>query len=321
MEVPLKGKINRRKFIKDTGKLGFVGLAGSLALPGKSFGALFGSPDIVVVNGINYFQNTIRAVESLGGMRKFVPDGSKVGLLINSAFENKGAYVNPDISIAAVKMIFEAGASEIINLQVVKPEYWKRGTYYEENMEMLSNLKEVSSNTFPSEYNEMDFVRINPLEGAKSLMETEVVKAWLECDIFINIPIAKHHTTTLLTGALKNIMGVSTRKANITFHLGSGEKNNPQYLAQCIVDQNLLKKTNLCIADATEFITSNGPGGPGEIKSLNKIVAGTDIVAIDALFSEYLDYAPDEILTTRIGHEAGIGEIDYHKLNLLELTT
>lgn len=314
-------KINRRKFIQNTGKLGAAALAGSIVLNGKSsLASLFSTPDIVVINGTNYFENTIKAVDALGGMSRFVPPGSKVGLLINSDFDVPGAFVNPDISIAAVKMIFEAGASEITNLQVVKPEYWQRSAHYEAHKEMISALKEVASNTFPSEYNETDFVRFSPLEVGKSLKETEVVKAWLDCDVFINIPIGKHHATTFLTGALKNIMGVSTRKMNITFHLGSGVKNDPVYLAQCIVDQNLLKKTDLCIADATEFITTNGPSGPGELKTVNKIVAGADIVAIDALCAEYLGYAPDEIMTNVLGNEAGLGQIDYTKLNILELT-
>ncbi len=310
-------KINRRKFIADTGKLGAAALAGSLTLPGQSFGSLFSSPDIVVINGTNYFQNTIQAIEALGGMGKFVPKGSKVGLLINSDFEVPGTYVNPDISIAAVKMIFDAGASEITKLQVIKPEYWQRSSHYEEYKDMLDSLKVVSSNTFPAEYNEADFVKISPVEGGKSLKETEVVKAWLDCDVFINIPIAKHHATTFVTGALKNIMGVSTRKANVTFHLGSGTKNDPEYLAQCIVDQNLLKKTNLCIMDATEFITNNGPSGPGDIRTENKIVVGTDIVAIDSLCSHYVGYEHDEILTSVLGNQAGLGTLDFSKLNIL----
>jgi uncharacterized protein (DUF362 family) len=314
-------KINRRKFISRTGKLGAAALTGSLVLNNKSsFSSLFNLPDIVVINGTNYFQNTIQAIEALGGMGKFVPGGSKVGLLINSDFDVPGTYVNPDISIAAVKMIFEAGASEITKLQVVKPEYWQRSSHYEEYNEMLASLREVSSNTFPAEYNDTDFVRINPVEGGKALRETEVVKTWLDCDVFINIPIAKHHATTFVTGALKNIMGVSTRKANVSFHLGSGIKNDPEYLAQCIVDQNLLKKTNLCIMDATEFITTNGPGGPGDIKTEQKIVVGTDIVAIDSLCSHYVGYEHDEILTCVLGNQAGLGTLDISKLNILELT-
>lgn len=313
-------KINRRKFIADTGKLGAAALAGSLTLPGQSFGSLFSSPDIVVVNGDNYFQNTIRAIEALGGMGKFVPKGSKVGLLINSDFEDPGTYVNPDISIAAVKMMFDAGASEITKLQVVKPEYWQRSSHYEDHKDLLASLKVVSSNTFPAEYNDTDFIKINPVEGGKSLKETEVVKAWLDCDVFVNIAIGKHHGSTFFTGALKNIMGVSTRKANVSFHLGSGKKNDPDYLAQCIVDQNLLRKTDLCIADCTKFIINNGPSGPGDIRTENKIIAGNDIVAIDALCTRLVGYEPDEILTNIKGFEAGLGQLDYTKLNVLEIT-
>jgi uncharacterized protein (DUF362 family) len=317
----MASKINRRKFLKDTGKLGAATIAGSFSFNGKvALAKLFNTPDIVVIKGTNYFENTLKAIEALGGMSKFVPNGARVGLLINSGFDNPGAYVNPDISIATIKMIHDAGASEITNLQVVNPEYWQRSAYYSQFKDLITSLKEVKSNTFPAEYNETDFVKISPLETGKSLKETEVVKAWLDCDVFINIPISKHHMTTFLTGALKNIMGVSTRKVNITFHLGSGEKNNPEYLAQCIVDQNLIRKTDLCIADATEFITTNGPGGPGEIKTEQKIVAGTDIVAIDSICSEILGYSREDILTTILAQQSGIGQMDYSKLNVIELT-
>ena len=252
---------------------------------------------------------------------KFVPKGSKVGLLINSDFEIFGTYVNPDISIAAVKMMVDAGAAEITCLQVVKDEYWQRSTHYKEHKEMLEFLKQVETNTFPAEFNDEDFIRMENIDGAISLAETEVVKSWLNCDVFINIPISKHHMTTLLTGNLKNIMGVSTRKANVHMHLGSGERNDPDFLAQCIVDQNMLKRTDLSIVDATEFITDNGPMGPGTLKKPMKIVAGSDTVAIDALCSTYLGYEPDEILTTLKGHELGLGNMNYNELNIVEINT
>ncbi len=314
-------KISRRKFIEKSGKISAV-VAGTAALPGLSSCSLFREPpDIAVLKGENYFQNTIEAIELLGGMDKFVPKGSKVGLLINSDFEVFGAYANPDISIAAIKMIFEAGASEVTCLQVVKEEYWQRSQHFEEHKDIIGRLNQVEVNTFPSEFNENDFSKIEGIEGAKSLAETEVVKKWLECDVFINIPISKHHMTTLLTGVLKNIMGVSTRKANVHMHLGGSERNDPDFLAQCIVDQNLLKKTDLTIVDATEFITDNGPMGPGTLEKPMKIVAGTDIVAVDALCSTYLDYAPEEILTTVKAHEMGLGNMNYNELDIVEITT
>jgi len=316
----MRNKINRRSFIKKSGYIGATGILGSSILPKISKGLIVPEEaDISVVEGTSFFDNTIKSIELLGGMQRFVSEGSKVGLLINSDFDQPGAYVNPDITIAAVKMMFEAGASGITLLQVVKPEYWERSAHYEDNKTMISELKVVKNNAFPAEYNEEDFVKLDKIDGGKSLKETEVVKKWLDCDVFVNIPISKHHMTTLLTGAIKNIMGVSTRKANITFHLGSGERNDPDYLAQCLADQNLLKKTDLCIVDSTSFITNNGPAGPGDIKTLNKIVAGSDIVAIDALCSTFLGYEPEEVIPTVKAHEAGIGEIDYQKLKIIEV--
>ncbi|MEZ5198878.1 MAG: DUF362 domain-containing protein [Bacteroidales bacterium] len=317
----MKKNISRRRFIRKTGTIG-AAVAGTAMLPGLSSCSLFKkSADIAVLEGEDYFNNTIKAVEALGGMEKFVPEGSKVGLLINSDFDVFGAYVNPDISIAAIKMVFAAGASEITLLQVVKEEYWQRSSYFEEYKTTLKNLKQVETNVFPAEFNENDFSLLEKIEGGKSLENTEVVKKWLECDVFINIPIAKHHMTTLLTGALKNIMGVSTRKANITFHLGSGERNDPDYLAQCIADQNLLRKTDLCIVDATEFIIDNGPMGPGTLEKPMKIVAGSDIVAIDSLCATFLGYEPEEILTNVKGQEMGLGTMNYTAYNIVELVS
>ncbi|MCF8378153.1 MAG: DUF362 domain-containing protein [Bacteroidales bacterium] len=312
--------ITRRNFIKDSSKAG-IAIAGVSSIPGLSSCSVFKSPaDIVVVQGEDYFGNTLEALEMLGGIEKFVPKGSNVGLLINSDFENFGTYVNPDIAIAVVKELVKAGASEITCLQVVKDEYWKRSRHYEKFKDQINSLRQVETNTFPAEFNDKDFVIIDNIDRGKSLKETEVVKKWLECDVFVNLAISKHHMTTLLTGALKNIMGVSTRKANVTFHLGSGERNDPEYIAQCIADQNALRKTDLCIIDSTEFILDNGPSGPGTLEKLQKIVAGTDIVALDALTCTYLGYSHDEILTVVKAHEIGIGDMHFEKLNIIEQT-
>lgn len=315
----MRKKISRRKFLTDTGKAS-AAIAGTVALQGMAFPSVFDpKADIAIVQGADYFNSTLKAVEVLGGMTKFVPEGSKVGLLINSDFDVKGAYVDPDIAIAAVKMIWEAGADSITCIQKVKEEYWQRSSYYSGNESLIAKLEQVESNTFPSEFNETDFVKLKNVQDWKSLQETEVAKKWLDCDVFINIPISKHHATTQLTGALKNIMGVSTRKANVTFHLGSGERNNPDYIAQCIVDQYRLKKTDLCIVDSTNFITDNGPSGPGTIKSMHRVIAGTDVVALDALTTEYLDLYPEDILTTVKAHACGIGDMDFAKLNIVEI--
>jgi uncharacterized protein (DUF362 family) len=115
------------------------------------------------------------------------------------------------------------------------------------------------------------------------------------------------------------MMGLTTRKTNVTFHLGSGVRNDPEYLAQCIADLNLIRKPDLVIADAIEFITGNGPSGPGPLKRLDTVIAGTDPVAIDAFGATCLDMKPSDILTVQRAYELKIGEMDLSKLSILEI--
>jgi len=298
-----------------------MALAGSSLLPKivKGIGAP-AEPDIAVITGVDYIASTLKAVESLGGMGKFIKSGGHVGLLINSAFDNKGAYVNPDIAIAVVKMCADAGASQITTIQSVTDEYWKRSRYYNDHETLLKTVVNTPVNTFPATYSDEHFVKIPKVEGSVGLGEAEVIKALFECDSFISIPISKHHATTLLTCILKNMMGVCTRKTNVSMHLGSGVRNDPDYLAQCIAEINLVRRADLYVVDSTEFITTNGPDGPGEMRKPDRVLAGTDPVAMDALCSTYLGYDPGDILTTMKASQLGLGEPEYTRLNIHEAT-
>ncbi|MCD4774094.1 MAG: DUF362 domain-containing protein [Bacteroidales bacterium] len=316
-----KNNINRRLFIKKTGVLGTAVILGGSLLPKFLKGnILLDTPDISIVNGVNYFENTIKAVEVIGGMGKFVSAGSKVGLLINSDFEKQGAYVNPDISLAVIKMCIDAGAKNITCIQNVKQEYWERSSLVTNFQTELSSLINIEKNLPPAVFDEEYFTVVEEIQGAVSLKNPEVVKALFDCDVFINIPISKHHTLTHYTGALKNMMGVNTRKTNVGFHLDSGKRNDPEYLGQCICDVNLIRKADLVVVDSTEFFITNGPGGPGEIKKIDKIIAGTDIVALDALCCTYLDFVPEDVMHIVKSNEAGLGEIDFTKLNIREVS-
>jgi len=157
------------------------------------------------------------------------------------------------------------------------------------------------------------------IDGAVELKNVEIIKKISEVDVFINIPILKHHGSTILTGALKNMMGLCTRKTNVTFHLGSGVRNDPEYLGQCIADLNLVRKPDLTVADAIEFITGNGPAGPGPLKRLDLVVASPDPVAIDAFGATCLDAEPSDVISVKRAYEHGIGEMDLSKLSIMEI--
>ena len=286
-------------------------------IPVKLFGAIE-PPDLVKIKSTDYYNATYKAIRELGGIERFVNQGDKVGFLINSAFDEPGSYPNPDIALAMLFMCWEAGVNEIVMLQPVAEEYWQRSDKYAKHRFITDGLIQVESNVFPATFNEEDFEIRATIEGAVVLKDIEIIKKIREVDVFISIPILKHHATSILTGTLKNLMGLCTRKTNVTFHLGSGKRNDPEYLAQCIADLNLVRKPDLIVADAIEFITGNGPAGPGPMKKLDLVIAGTDPVAIDAFGAECLDATSDDILTVVKAYEHGLGEKDLTKLSIVE---
>ena len=114
-------KITRRAFIK----LGML-LTGGVLSGARLGHAAVANPDISVVQGTNYFDNTIKAIDGLGGMDRIVSRGSKVGLLVNHSFMNIGAHVHPDMTVAIARMCFDAGASDVTLIKSAPVLYFRR---------------------------------------------------------------------------------------------------------------------------------------------------------------------------------------------------
>jgi uncharacterized protein (DUF362 family) len=272
---------------------------------------------IVSVKGDNVYANTMFACKELG-LNGLVKPGMKVGILVNSDFEVKGAYTNPDVALAVVKMCVDAGASEVVALQSIKPDYWKRSNLYNDHIEELKKVRSIDKNTFPSVFDSLVFVRFDTFPGAPNLKNFEMVKELFEVDIFINIPIAKHHASTILTNAMKNLMGLNTRAFNVTFHLNGPARNDPRFLATCIAELNLVRKPDLIVSDVSEVISTNGPNGPGQMVSPMRVVASKDPVAIDAYCAQLIGFDIARIFSIQKGHELGLGEKDLSKVQINE---
>jgi uncharacterized protein (DUF362 family) len=313
----MKSQIDRRTFIQQSLTIGTGAALGTFSISSLLSAYSPGmKTDLAVVNGTDYYTNTWKALEVLGGMGSFVKKGSTVGLLINSPFDTFGTHPNPDIAIAILKMCIEAGAKEIYSIEGATREYWKR------------------SPLFPSFQNEIARVQSDrtkmtaKIEKGKSLKEADISKRFVECDALINIPIVKDHKGTKFTGCLKNVMGASSSSTNRFFHQGSGKGgvlkyfqyyNDIEFLSQCIADINLVRRPDLCIMDATQFITTNGPNGPGELQKAQKIVAGTNCVSVDAYGATLLGFQPEDILMIQYASEHKIGPINLKNIRMKEV--
>ncbi|MBC8186379.1 DUF362 domain-containing protein [candidate division KSB1 bacterium] len=314
----MSDKINRRDFIKKSTVVGASSLLVSNLIPkvlnsSISNALLTEQIDLAAVTGKNYFNNAIKAVDLLGGMKKFVYKGSKVGLLINSPWRYKGAYTNPDIVYAVIKMCYEAGAKRIIDIKGASKRYWHRGSLAHKFEEEIKSIKSPGRK----------YVNVE-LPMARHLKEAKVKKILLDCDVFINIPIIKDHGSIKCTGSLKNMMGAAADDPTNRFmHYGYSGKNwrdnrteNYPFLSSCIADLCLVRKPDLCVCDATEVLVTNGPGGPGKLNKQQYVVASTDWVATDSYCARFLNLKATDILTLKTAHELGLGEIDITKLKI-----
>jgi uncharacterized protein (DUF362 family) len=266
-------QLDRRTVVGGGFAMGATAVLGSPAAAKTASGA----PDLVAAQGPDAFASTLRAVEALGGIGRFVPRGATVGLLINGPkyWRLEGSYTRPELALAVAKLCLDAGAKQVTILSPLAPGFWKRTPLAEKEASVLRALK-------ASRLEDVE----RPVPKGVALKKVSVSKDLLESDVFINLPIAKHHRGAGFTGNLKNFMGARSRKSCEFFHEGSamyaqtGEED-AQFLAQCIADVNTLRAPTLCVSDATVVLASNGPAGPGDLLRPGKVVAGVDPVAVD----------------------------------------
>ena len=310
--------ITRRSFLKKAACLGGGVLLSQSPLSGLAQGRLQAppapdmEPDLVAVKGKDPYINTLRAIQELGGIEAFVRRGDRVGVLVNSPFKNIGASVNPDVALAVIEKCLEGGAKEVRYLKDPHRGYWERSPKSGKLATVLKALK----------YESGDHVKVE-IPGGLSLKDARVTKDLWDCDVFINISITKHHEGVLYSGALKNMMGLCAFLTNSYFHLGTlklGWFADLDHLSQCIADLNLIRKPDLCISDATTFITEKGPYGPGKLAGAETVVASTNRVSLDAFCCRFLGLQPEEVLMIGKASRHGLGEMKHDRIRIKSLS-
>ena len=302
-------KITRRNFVKKSAVIGGATIIGS-QFPGiLKAGIPIGNPDMVTISGTDPLKNIPLLLKPLGGIEHFVKPGKSVGILVNSPWVNPGTYTHPDVALSIVKLCKDAGAGQIVCFKPVREGYWEESRYFDELKPLVDEI------TYGEERVEVE------IPGGVDLKKAEIFTIFQEVDVYISIPVAKHHSGTNFSGNLKGLMGVSSSNTNRHMHSPDGEYtySKQEYLSQCIADLNLIRQPDLCIVDAIECVLENGPRGPGETIKPNLILAGTDPVALDAYAANLLGIDPLDIPTITMAGDHELGYKDIENLTILEL--
>jgi uncharacterized protein (DUF362 family) len=292
--------LSRRNFLKSSFAIGGT-VVGAAMLPRLIRAGITGeTPDIVSIPSGDPMSGLPQALEPFGGIGSFISPGQSAGFLVNSPWVHPGYYTHPDIVLSMMKLCRDAGAGRIVCYKPVRDDYWQESRYYDQMLPLINEI----------EYGE-ERVSVDIPDG-KMLKSAEVFRIFLETDVFINIPVAKHHNGTLFSGVLKGLMGVSSRDTNRHMHSPDGEYTyeKEEYLAGCIADLNLIRRADLLVMDAGVCAVNNGPRGPGDTTSPQRILAGTDPLAMDVYAANLIGMDPADILTFQKANAHGMGKAD-----------
>jgi uncharacterized protein (DUF362 family) len=307
----MKDKITRRNFIKGVAATG-AGIYG-LRLVGSDFAIAQAEPNVQlavaqgdVTKGPDpelIKRVTREAVAALGGMSKFVSKKSVVMVKPNIGWNRtpeQAANTNPYVVEAVVEMCKEAGAKKVKVLDhTINPA---RITY------SRSGIKDAVKRAKGSlEFTDERKFKEKAIPGGVELKSWPVYEEALDVDVFINLPIAKHHSLTQLTLGIKNLMGLILGREEVHTRID-----------QKLADLSTVIKPHLVIMDAYRILTAHGPNGgtPEDIKLAGQIIAGTDSVAVDSYAATLFGLSGEDVGFIKAAYDMGVGEIDLEKVSI-----
>jgi len=265
---------------------------------GRPASGVKGDYDLVIAKGEDPYAMTVKAVESMGGMGRFVKKGATVVVKPNIGWDRapeQAGNTNPQVVAALVDMAYKAGAKRVNVFDVTCND--PRRCYYN------SGIEKAAADAGAKVYFPDDWNTVKANFGYPSLMEGWPILAdAIECDTFINVPVLKHHGLTRLTLSMKNLMGVCGGDRG-KMHRDIGPK---------LVDLTRFINPDLTVIDAYRVLTRNGPtgGNLADVEAMKTIVVATDPVLADTYASQLAGVDPMAVPYLKSAAQQKFGSLD-----------
>ena len=286
--------MKRRDFFKSAA---VVGLA-SIFKPGTLAASTTAASKISVQTGVDMVAvmggepeiMLIKAMKELGGIGKYVKKGQKVVIKPNIGWDKKpemAANTNPELVGALIKLCKSAGAAEVLVFDHTCQDWQKCYT----NSGIKAAVEKAGGKMVPG--NDESYYREVQVPKGVQLKTAKIHKAILDCDVWFNVPVLKHHGGAKNSISMKNLMGIVWDRQFFHSH----------DLHQCIADSaTIYKKPALNIVDAYRIMKSNGPQGKTEADAvtLKSLIISPDFVAADtAAMKMFAQVQPTNIADVR----------------------
>ena len=302
--------MNRRQFLRDV----VLWSAGAtLALPRftilpEALAEERPLPLLSVAKGEDYAALVAKVLKPLGGMTHFIKPGDRVVVKPNIGWDRspeQAANTHPQVVQAVVRQALAAGAGKVQVFDRTCNE--QRRCYANSGIEQA--IRELGDSRAVIEH--IDQRKFVPVEIAKGKVLTrwEIYKDALDCDCYINLPVAKHHGLSHLTLGIKNSMGV----------IGGNRGSLHHDLGQSLADLATVIKPKLTLIDATRILLNNGPqgGNLADVRRMDTLIASADPVAADAYATTLFELRPEAIESTVAAYRMGLGEMNLEMIRVV----
>jgi len=256
--------------------------------------------------GNDYEKITKNAISAIGGISRYVKKGDVVVIKPNIGWDRK-----PEESANTHPLVVKAIAEECLKAGAKKVKVFDRTCNDPRRCYENSGINSVLKDIKGIELKHLDSEKYKKYKiNGVFIKEWELYEEAINCDVYINVPVAKHHGLTGLTLALKNIMGI----------MGGNRGYIHREIEDSLCDFNQFVKIDLHIIDATRILLRNGPQGGGvkDVKVLNTVIASTDPVLADAYATTLFGIKPEDISITKRAYERGLGEINISKAKIIK---
>ena len=114
----------------------------------------------------------------------------------------------------------------------------------------------------------------------------------------MGIALAKTHSLTMVTGALKNLFGLLPSKNQSFYHSN---------IHEVILDLNNMFRSSLCLIDGRVGLEGVVDGNPRE---LGCVILGRNPVSVDSVMARIMGFEPEKIRHIVEAERIGLGAID-----------
>ena len=217
--------------------------------------------------------------------------------LVSASDASYGATTHPEIIAGIIEHLKEHGFSKICMME---------GSWIGDR---TKDAYEVCGYRHLSETYDVPFIDTQKEKGIETDcagMRLNICKCVKDVDFLINVPVLKGHCQTKITCALKNMKGLIPNSEKRRFH--SMGLHKPIAHLNTGIRQDFIVVDNIC----GDLDFEDG-GNPVE---MNRVLAGTDPVLMDAYVCHMMHYDVQEVPYVVLAEKLGIGCGDIKKADI-----